>query len=876
MTKLLGSWGVAALLALSACSAQPRKATPADPDVGNSFGVIKKPDAVRFLVENGSSGLSLEQRADDSYLLLKKDALEREFMLSASLIPQRFAPTSSGLQSRIVQFVKRGSRIFLLESNEGNVVTGSLPAELVLAEIPVLERSEAGYLLDFNRGMASLFVAPNWWASDFDGSEYPAEYMESAVDLDLSYISSARMLDASNIEIRQIARTSGPAKVSLEARYFLSPYRPDPNFKAVESDGEFKRVGYFETPPVVEPVSGRGIVYRTTFDPSKPIKFSVSANTPPEYRQAVIDGILYWNKAFGAEVVQADIAPEGVTAPDPRYNVIQWVEWERAGFAYADALMDPRTGQIHHAQVYMTSAFAWGSRFQALQLLRAVEEDKGDEAPSRDTRVKAVAALKGFLKMGMAAEDRTSRIVQVARLAVASGMDDASLLRLAKDYVTEVIAHEVGHTLGLRHNFAGSLGMNVTAADLDSRFASYLKGSDDAFAGVKASSSVMEYNDLAEGIAIGLNMRKGAEALDYDRLAIRHAYQGEAFDPLSSPLFCTDGKAMGQYLDCERFDRGGKTLEGSSESISDAYEKMPTAYVERYLTNLSVNKRSAAQTNVNFDSLAGAILYETVRQLQWLSPEMGSVKVEARYEHSSPFVASQQLRDRYALINETVSNAGGVDKAFYSALSPVAKTDWVDTQVDAVQAYLAKDSVRQFQTIDGETLTLSDADVALITERARPGFAKLQQDLVRQLLGLYSTAAWSFEVDTQGGYISGGLVEGAEAAVASLTRSIILGTTVGDGPSFKVREQTYLAPNFAFPEDVRLLGVTLLSTPAVAVDDWNLEARSTALSDLGDLYRQSFDAQNLEQIDQISADSGSRALKMWWNTQRGITASFGL
>ena len=82
------------------------------------------------------------------------------------------------------------------------------------------------------------------------------------------------------------------------------------------------------------------------------IVFAISSNTPKEYRESVREGVLYWNKAFGREQIKVIIAPEGVSAPHPDYNVIQWANWDQAGFAYADAQMDPRTGEILHAQVF--------------------------------------------------------------------------------------------------------------------------------------------------------------------------------------------------------------------------------------------------------------------------------------------------------------------------------------------------------------------------------------------------------------------------------------------------------------------------------------------------------------------------------------------
>jgi hypothetical protein len=107
---------------------------------------------------------------------------------------------------------------------------------------------------------------------------------------------------------------------------------------------------------------------------SKPVQFYYSANTPKDYVEAVKDGILYWNRAFGTNVVRVEKAPEGVTAPDATRNIVQWVPWDRAGVAYADLLLDPRTGESRHGQAYMTSVFAVSGKASARRALRAMQE----------------------------------------------------------------------------------------------------------------------------------------------------------------------------------------------------------------------------------------------------------------------------------------------------------------------------------------------------------------------------------------------------------------------------------------------------------------------------------------------------------------------
>ena len=134
----------------------------------------------------------------------------------------------------------------------------------------------------------------------------------------------------------------------FEMRYFLTPYRQGAAEGKEPSITDSRYTEFFQTEGKLETGTGRVSSHIVRFDLHQPVVFHYSANTPPEYVEAVKDGILYWNRVFGKEVVQAKKAPEGVTAPDAKLNIIQWVPWDNAGFAYADVLMDPITGQSLH------------------------------------------------------------------------------------------------------------------------------------------------------------------------------------------------------------------------------------------------------------------------------------------------------------------------------------------------------------------------------------------------------------------------------------------------------------------------------------------------------------------------------------------------
>ena len=105
-----------------------------------------------------------------------------------------------------------------------------------------------------------------------------------------------------------------------EETRIIDPFLPG-NFRSKEPNRtESRYVRFFETPALLEPGTGRASAKIARFDLQEPVVFYYSANTPEDYVEAVKDGILYWNRAFGKTVVRAEKAPPGVTAPDANGN----------------------------------------------------------------------------------------------------------------------------------------------------------------------------------------------------------------------------------------------------------------------------------------------------------------------------------------------------------------------------------------------------------------------------------------------------------------------------------------------------------------------------------------------------------------------------
>ncbi|MEM6638810.1 MAG: zinc-dependent metalloprotease [Pseudomonadota bacterium] len=159
-------------------------------------------------------------------------------------------------------------------------------------------------------------------------------------------------------------------------------------------------------------------------DVVEPIVYYVDPGAPEPVRAALIDGATWWRDAFTAagflNAFEVRLLPDGADPMDVRYNVIQWVHRSTRGWSYGASVIDPRTGEILKGHVTLGS-------------LRV-----------RQDRLLAEGLLSPFGK-----DD--------------DGAERASAMALAR--IRQLSAHEVGHTLGLEHNFAGSTDNRSSVMD---------------------------------------------------------------------------------------------------------------------------------------------------------------------------------------------------------------------------------------------------------------------------------------------------------------------------------------------------------------------------------------------------------------------------
>ncbi|MDH5246972.1 MAG: zinc-dependent metalloprotease, partial [Betaproteobacteria bacterium] len=193
----------------------------------------------------------------------------------------------------------------------------------------------------------------------------------------------------------------------------------------------------------------------TMSEPKEPIVFWVDRTVPEKYRAAVRDGVLEWNKAFTAIgfkdpiVVRQQDADGTIDTFDARHSTVRWFVSTDAGFAIGPTKVDPRTGEILNAQVAIPES--WSRRQRAFV---------AEQAPSARPTTEPHDASPGLDGSGCTyaadalAEMQFGLELLAERGEIEPGSPEADAFVNAS--LKAVVMHEVGHALGLRHNFRAS------------------------------------------------------------------------------------------------------------------------------------------------------------------------------------------------------------------------------------------------------------------------------------------------------------------------------------------------------------------------------------------------------------------------------------
>ncbi|MEM6327652.1 MAG: zinc-dependent metalloprotease [Bacteroidota bacterium] len=399
--------------------------------------------------------------ASTGHVWLEIPAMDEDFLyahgLSAGLGSNDVGPDRSQLGGeRIVRFERVGPKVLLVQPNLRYRATTDNPAEALAVRDAFAESIEWGFTAVAETDGRVLVDATAFIVRDVHGiARTLRQTRQGTFRLDPARSAPVpTMLKAfprnTEMEARLTFASDAPGRFVRDVA--ADPYAPTVrvrhSFIALPEPGYEPRAfdprsGYFPlnyadyATPIGEPTTQRLITRHRLecaappdasgmCDAKEPIVYYLDPGTPEPVRSALLDGARWWTEAFEAagfrDGYRVEVRPDSIDPMDARYSTIQWVHRATRGWSYGASIVDPRTGEILKGHVSLGS-------------LR-VRQDY------------------------LLAEGLLSPYTGDARLG-----DDDPMLEMALARIRQLSAHEVGHTIGIAHNFAASTDGRASVMD---------------------------------------------------------------------------------------------------------------------------------------------------------------------------------------------------------------------------------------------------------------------------------------------------------------------------------------------------------------------------------------------------------------------------
>ena len=394
------------------------------------------------------------------YLALDTGQLNQQMLFQSSL-PQGIGSNDIGLDrgqlgdTRLVEFQRFGNKILLKQLNTNYRASATNVAERQSIDEAFADSVIAGFEIAYENGNKIYIDYTAFLFSDVHGvAERLSQTGQGSYSLDAGrsgiYLPKTKTFER-NTElealvtfagkpqgqyIRQVTPDAKSVSVHLHHSFVALP---DDNYKArtFHPYSGFWKHSYFDYSVPIDAEMEQKFIPRHRLSKKnpnaevsealEPIVYYLDPGIPEPVMTALREGALWWDQAFVAagykNAFQVEVLPEGADPMDARYNVIQWVHRATRGWSYGSSVIDPRTGEIIKGHVTLGSLRV---RQDYLIALGMTSPFNGEDA-------------------GKANTDKQ--------------------LEMALDRIRQLSAHEVGHTLGIAHNFAASENNRASVMD---------------------------------------------------------------------------------------------------------------------------------------------------------------------------------------------------------------------------------------------------------------------------------------------------------------------------------------------------------------------------------------------------------------------------
>jgi hypothetical protein len=466
-------------------------------------------------------------------------------------------------------------------------------------------------------------------------------------------------------------------------------------------------------------------------------------------------------------------------------------------------------------------------------------------------------------------------------------LTDEAVLRISQDYVREVVAHEVGHVLGLRHNFAGSLDGTMSRKELDEWFRAYVTGnSTAAYTNKLPSNTVMDYNILQSAVFVGWRMRTVKEPLPHDRAAIGWGYYNTAEAREKKMMFATD-EDIERYGDVRQFDYGADPVVAAYASIAEIIDLLPNSILETFIrarTPRNTNDQVPLEkVNLSPSGYARQLSTQFGNILSWFRKDNRSLRVENQFDFIGDLNQKERYEAHWKYLNTQITQLGGVDRAAFSFIPLDLKLDLKQEAKDVpvvqrlnttalterLEKLLDSPNYKTFVGLDDKKTNFSQQERDLIIQRGKKFFEQLEKETVKQVCLKLEDAPRTLGAEATGMVGEDDAVAKLEQRVIEMAKMVVMAKEETNHISGKLDSGRVDVTEFKYDQETRLAAAKALNDKTGSFKSWAEDAKSDLNADL---KKDVEGALLIDHLKDFKVSQLSRPLREWYQQQQDILA----
>lgn len=585
-------------------------------------------------------------------------ASDEQYLFQSSL-PYGVGSNDIGLdrgqlgRTRLVSFERFGNKLMLTQHNTKYRASHGSAAEKqsineafassVIAGFTIVAKNDATNLIDYTDYLLSDVHGIGNRLSGRDQGSYSVDKMRSGV-----YLPRTKGFEK-NTELEALVTFKGknpggyvqqvtPDAESLSVHLHHSFVAlPEPGYtpRVYHPYSGYWKFNYYDYSTAITEATEQRFITRHRLEKKtphaamseaiEPIVYYLDPGIPEPVMSSLKEGASWWNQAFEAagfkNAFQVKVLPEGADPMDVRYNVINWVHRATRGWSYGSSVVDPRTGEIIKGHVTLGSLRVRQDYLIALGLTSPFTDGNADTSAQQE---------------------------------------------MALDRIKQLSAHEVGHTLGIAHNFAASENSRASVMDYPHPRITLVDGNISLENAYDKGIGDWDKHAVTYGYATFANDKEEAEALS--KIIVKARNAGLAFKSDSDTRSSRHGSANGHM-----WENGDDPLD-AFDDISNIRNVA--------LKNLGINTLAE---NASLSSLENSLvpIYLLHRyQLEAVAKQVGGLHYE--YERKGDYVTPQgqtfvapqvQQRAMQQLIKASTTSYLAMPDSVLSLIPPTAYGD---------------------------------------------------------------------------------------------------------------------------------------------------------------------------------------------------------